>query len=166
MKTRIFLITVFYALSFNFFAQNNLFGTVIDQSGNPSFQPPFSVLRQFDLNKGHSFGFQMNIPVLNGFATKNNVERSKVALDRSKIAFSQQELDLERNIYTAFTDAKGAMKAYESAIITLEARQEAYNYAKEKFAVGMLNFIVEIVQKRRKLILDIFLVILNYTLLD
>jgi outer membrane protein len=27
----------------------------------------------------------------------------------------------------------------ESAIITLEARQEAYNYAKEKFAVGMLN---------------------------
>ena len=35
MKTRIFLITVFYALSFNFFAQNNLFGTVIDQSGNP-----------------------------------------------------------------------------------------------------------------------------------
>lgn len=112
---------------------------VFDASGNPSFEPPFSVLKQFDLNKGHSFGFQMNIPVLNGFATKNNVARSKIALDRSKIAFSQQELDLERNIYTAFTDAKGAMKAYESAIITLEARQEAYNYAKEKFAVGMLN---------------------------
>jgi outer membrane protein len=112
---------------------------VFDAAGNPSFQPPFSVLKQFDLNKGHSFGFQMNIPVLNGFATKNNVARSKIALDRSKIAFSQQELDLERNIYTAFTDAKGAMKAYESAIITLEARQEAYNYAKEKFAVGMLN---------------------------
>jgi outer membrane protein len=112
---------------------------VFDAAGNPSFQPPFTVLKQFDLNKGHSFGFQMNIPVLNGFATKNNVARSKIALDRSKIAYSQQELDLERNIYTAFTDAKGAMNAYESAIITLEARQEAYNYAKEKFAVGMLN---------------------------
>jgi outer membrane protein len=112
---------------------------VFDQSGNPSFQPPFSVLKQFDLNKGHSFGFQLNIPVLNGFATRNNVARSKIALDRSKIAFSQQELDLERNIYTAFTDAKGAMKAYEAAMITLEARQEAYNYAKEKFAVGMFN---------------------------
>ena len=112
---------------------------VFDAAGNPSFQPPFTLLKQFDLNKGHSFGLQMNIPVLNGFATKNNVARSKIALDRSKIALSQQELDLERNIYTAFTDAKGAMKAYESAIITLEARQEAYNYAKEKFAVGMLN---------------------------
>ena len=126
----------FYSLSTRAAYSDRL---VFDAAGNPSFQPPFTVLRQFDLNKGHSFGFQMNIPVLNGFATKNNVERSKVALDRSKIAFSQQELDLERNIYTAFTDAKGAMKAYESAIITLEARQEAYNYAKEKFAVGMLN---------------------------
>ena len=113
---------------------------VIGYSGTtPILAPALPVFEQFDNNKGHSFGFQMNIPVLNGFATKNNVDRSKIALDRSKIAFSQQELDLERNIYTAFTDAKGAMKANESAIITLEARQEAYNYAKEKFAVGMLN---------------------------
>ena len=113
---------------------------VIGYSGTtPILAPALPVFEQFDNNKGHSFGFQMNIPVLNGFATKNNVDRSKIALDRSKIAFSQQELDLERNIYTAFTDAKGAMKTYESAIITLEARQESYNYAKEKFAVGMLN---------------------------
>ena len=105
----------------------------------PILAPALPVFEQFDNNKGHSFGFQMNIPILNGFSVRNNVDRSKIAFDRSKIAFSQQELDLERNVYTAFTDAKGAMKANESAIITLEARQEAYNYAKEKFAVGMLN---------------------------
>ena len=113
---------------------------VIGYSGTtPIFAPALPVFTQFDNNKGHSFGLQMNIPVLNGFSVRNNVDRSKIALDRSKIAFSQQELDLERNVFTAFTDAKGAMKANESAIITLEARQEAYNYAKEKFAVGMLN---------------------------
>ena len=111
----------------------------IDGTGNPILAPALPVFKQFDNNKGHSFGFQMNIPVLNGFSVRNNVDRSKISLDRSKIAFSQQELDLERNVYTAFTNAKGAMKANESAIITLEARQEAYNYAKEKFAVGMLN---------------------------
>jgi outer membrane protein len=105
----------------------------------PIFAPALPLFEQFDNNKGHSFGFQMNIPLLNGFSVRNNVDRSKIAFDRSKIAFSQQELDLERNVFTAFTDAKGAMKANESAIITLEARQEAYNYAKEKFAVGMLN---------------------------
>jgi outer membrane protein len=105
----------------------------------PILAPALPVFEQFDNNKGHSFGLQMNIPLLNGFSVRNNVDRSKIAFDRSKIAFSQQELDLERNVFNAFTDAKGAMKANESAIITLEARQEAYNYAKEKFAVGMLN---------------------------
>lgn len=105
----------------------------------PILAPALPVFEQFDNNKGHSFGLQLNIPILNGFSVKNNVELSKITLERSKLAFSQQELDLERNIFTAFTDAKGAVKANESAITALEARQEAFNYAKEKFEVGMMN---------------------------
>ena len=31
------------------------------------------------------------------------------------------------------------MKTYEAAVSTLEARQEAFNYAKEKYAVGLMN---------------------------
>ena len=94
---------------------------------------------QFTENKGQSFGVQLSVPVFNGFSVRNNVERSKVNLEKSKIVLEQQEIDLQRNIYTAFTDAKGALKGYESAIITLDARQEAYVYAKEKYAVGMMN---------------------------
>lgn len=94
---------------------------------------------QFSNNKGQSFGAQLSIPIFNGFSTRNNVERSKVSLEKSKIAVEQQELDLQRNVYTAFTDAKGGLNAYESALSALEARQEAYNYAKEKYAVGMMN---------------------------
>ncbi len=100
---------------------------------------PTSFFNQFSDNKGHSFGIQLSIPILNGFTVKNNVARSKINLERSKIAFSQQELDLERNVFTAFTDAKGALNSYESSLSALEARTEAYNYAKEKFAVGLMN---------------------------
>ena len=82
---------------------------------------------------------QLNIPILNGLSIKNNVERSKIALERSKTVEKQATLDLERNVYTAITDAKGALNAYESATITLDARKEAFNYAKEKYAVGMMN---------------------------
>lgn len=109
----------------------------------PNFSPVLGnaapVFDQFSDNKGHAFGFQLNIPVFNGFSVRNNVERSKVALERSKITYNQQELDLERNVYTAFTDAKGALNAYEAAVVALEARSEAFNYAKEKFAVGLMN---------------------------
>ncbi|HQZ25314.1 MAG TPA: TolC family protein [Flavobacterium sp.] len=100
---------------------------------SPSFED------QFMDNKGQSFGVQLNVPIFNGWSVRNNVERSKVNLEKSKIAVEQEELTLQRNVYTAFTDAKGGLNAYESALSALEARQEAYNYAKEKYAVGMMN---------------------------
>ena len=112
---------------------------VVTQNLSPILGKPAPIFDQFSDNKGHSFGFQLNIPILNGLSARNNVERSKVALERSRTLYSQQELDLERNVYTAFTDAKGALKSYESALVALEARTEAFNYAKEKFEVGLMN---------------------------
>ncbi len=109
----------------------------------PNFLPIFSksapVFDQFSNNKGHNFGVQLNIPILNGLSVRNNVERSKVSLERSKNAFNQANLDLETNVYKAITNAKGALKTYESSLATLEARQGAFNYAKEKYAVGLMN---------------------------
>ncbi|WP_317125767.1 TolC family protein [Flavobacterium beibuense] len=99
--------------------------------------PPF--WNQFWDNKGHSFGFQLNIPIFNGFATRNNVRKSKIALERSKIAYERQELDLQRNVYTAYTDVQGAQKAYEAAVSAAEARSQALEYAKERYEVGLIN---------------------------
>jgi outer membrane protein len=111
----------------------------LDGNGNPVFVSPDPVLDQFSDNKGHNFGLELNIPIFNGFSTKNNVERNKVTLEKSRIELEQKSLDLQRNVYTAFTDAKGALNAYESAVVALEARQQAYNYAKEKYDVGLMN---------------------------
>lgn len=108
-------------------------GAIIGTQSSPKF------IDQFSDNKGQSFGAQLSIPVFNGFAIRNNVARTKVSFEKSKIALEQQELELQRNVYTAFTDAKGALKAYESAIQALDARSESYNYSKEKFEVGLMN---------------------------
>lgn len=111
----------------------------VDGSGNPIVASPLPVFDQFSNNKGHNFGLQLNVPILNGFSARNNVQRSKVNFERTKNAFDQASLDLELNVYKAFTDAKGALKTYESAVATLEAREGAFNYAKEKYAVGLMN---------------------------
>jgi len=130
-------LTGFYSFSTRASYSDRIVG--VDGSGNLIFSGPLSLFDQFSNNKGHNFGMQLNIPILNGFSVKNNVERSKIALERSKTVEKQATLDLERNVYTAITDAKGALNAYESATTTLEARKEAFNYAKEKYAVGMMN---------------------------
>lgn len=110
-----------------------------DTSGTAILAPPLPLFDQFSNNKGHNFGLQLSIPVFNGFAVKNNVERAKLSFERSKIASKTAELDLERNVYTAISDAKGAINTHEAAVIAMNARKEAMNYAKEKYEVGLLN---------------------------
>lgn len=110
-----------------------------DANGNPIYVSPDPAIQQFSDNKGHTFGLQLNVPIFNGFSTRNNVQRNKISLEKSKIDLEQKSLDLQRNVYTAFTDAKGALNAYESSTVTLEARQQSYNYAKEKYDVGLMN---------------------------
>ena len=112
---------------------------VLQSNFLPVFSKAAPLLDQFSDNKGHNFGLQLNVPILNGLSARNNVERSKVTLEKSKVAFTQSETDLEKNVYTAITNAKGALKTYDSAALALTAREEAFNYAKEKYAVGMMN---------------------------
>ena len=100
---------------------------------------PAPFFDQFSNNKGQSFGIQLSVPIFNGFSVRNNVDRSKVNLEKSKIALEQQNLDLQRNVFTAFADANGALNTYKSSVVALEARQGAYNYAKEKYDVGLMN---------------------------
>ena len=100
---------------------------------------PAPFFDQFSNNKGQSFGIQLSVPIFNGFSVRNNVDRSKVILEKSKIALEQQNLDLQRNVFTAFADANGALNTYKSSVVALEARQGAYNYAKEKYDVGLMN---------------------------
>jgi outer membrane protein len=100
---------------------------------------PLPFIDQLYRNDGISYGIQLNIPVFNGLATRNNVKRSRIDLERNKNRLKQAELDLESNVYQAYVDAQGAAQSYEAAQKTVQARQTAYNYAKERFDVGMSN---------------------------
>lgn len=107
---------------------------MVTELGNPL---PF--FEQLQLNDGISFGVQLNIPLFNGFSTRNQVKRSKVNVLRAEYQMEQTKLDLEADVYQAYTDARGALKAYEAALVAREAQQLAYEYATERYNVGMTN---------------------------
>ncbi|MEO0059629.1 MAG: hypothetical protein RLZZ312_1276 [Bacteroidota bacterium] len=112
---------------------------VLQPNLSPIIGNALPLFTQFDNNKGNNFGLQLSVPILNGFSARNAVQRAKINVERNQIALSQQELTLERNVFTAFADAKGSLQAYESAIVAQDSRRDAYEYAKERFAVGLLN---------------------------
>lgn len=100
---------------------------------------PLPFFEQLQLNDGISYGVQLSVPVFNGFATRNQVKRNEVGVLRSEYQLEQTRLDLEANVYQAYTDARGSLKAYEAALIAREAQIQAYEYATERYNVGMTN---------------------------
>ncbi len=111
--------------------------TVIPDGNGDPFTPNFT--DQLWIFDGISYGAQLNVPIFNGWSTRNNIKRSKINLDRARLQFEQDKLDLETNIQQAYVDVTTFFKAYEAAEKTLEARRLAYQYAKERFDVGLMN---------------------------
>jgi outer membrane protein len=100
---------------------------------------PQDFIDQLWLFDGTALGFQLNIPIFNRLNVRSNVQRSKINVEQSKLQLDQVSLDLESNVYQAYNDAKNSKKFYEAAVKTAEARRLAFEYAKERYDVGLSN---------------------------
>jgi outer membrane protein len=100
---------------------------------------PFNFADQLSLFDGTAIGLQLSVPILNGLATRGRVQRAKINQERSEYQLQQAELDLESNVYQAYNDVINAKKSYEAAQKTLNARNQAFSFSKERYEVGLLN---------------------------
>ena len=113
------------------------------QDNLPSFED------QFDLNKGQGYGLALNIPIFQGKQIRNNVERSRVNLDRLKNQYEQEKLNLENSINQAYNDLTGAIKLYEASNKTLASLKSAYEDTSNRFLIGAVNSFDFIQSKQR-----------------
>ena len=100
---------------------------------------PIGFVDQLSAFDGTNLGIQLNVPILNGFATRGRVQRSKINQEKTKLFLDQSELDLERTVFQAYNDLRTAKAAYEAALKTSEARKFAQDFSKERYNVGLLN---------------------------
>ena len=100
---------------------------------------PIGFMDQLSFFDGTNLGIQLNVPILNGFASRGRVQRSKINQERTKLLVEQSELDLERTVFQAYNDLKNAKSAYNAALKTSEARKLSLDFSKERYNVGLLN---------------------------
>ncbi|MFN4197541.1 MAG: TolC family protein [Flavobacterium sp.] len=100
---------------------------------------PFPFREQLFLFDGTTLGFQLTVPVLNGFASRGRVQRAKINIERNEYLLQQADLDLEQTIFQAYNDLIAAKKSYEAASATEEARKLAFDFSRERFNVGLMN---------------------------
>ena len=110
-----------------------------DQTRDPITGELIPFRDQLYLNDGISYGAQLTIPIFNGFATGNSIKRAQISVEKARLQFEQDTLDLENTINQAYVDVQSFASSYEAAVKTLDARRLAYDYAKERFDVGLMN---------------------------
>ncbi len=110
-----------------------------DQTRDPITGQKIGFKDQLWINDGISYGAQLNIPIFNGWSTRNGIRRSEIDVARAEMQLEQDKLDLENNINQAYVDVRNTAKTYEAAQKTLEARRLAYEYSRERYDVGLMN---------------------------
>ncbi len=128
---------------------NSLFNQVgvVEQTGQTVVAPgmtniygrPDAFFKQFDNNFRSAVGLSLTIPVFNGLKTRKGVKLYELALEQKEYEKEAEVLKLEQIVFKAYADVNSAFKTYEASLSTLEAREKSLEYARERYAVGLIN---------------------------
>lgn len=98
---------------------------------------PYS--KQINDNINKSFGFNLSIPLFNGFQVRNNISRAKINSSNAQLNLESAQKQLFKSIQQAYSDAVAALKKYGATQKAVEALREAFQYSDQRYTLGMLN---------------------------
>ncbi len=94
---------------------------------------------QIDDNFNQSVALYLSVPLFNGLQNHSNIQRTKIAMEQAALDLEITKQQLQKEIQQAYADARAALKRYEATQGSVEALQESFEYANEKFDVGMIT---------------------------
>ncbi|MBG8554765.1 TolC family protein [Hymenobacter guriensis] len=100
---------------------------------------PTAFSNQIKDNLGKQLQFNLNVPILNGFQARINMQRAQVSVQQAQLRADQTRLTLRQNIQQAYADARAAQRRYVAAKRQVEALTTAYRNAEIRFNNGLLN---------------------------
>ena len=104
---------------------------------------------QLENNLGYNLGFNLSVPIFNGFKTKANVSRAKINREKSILNLEQAKQDLTTTITQAYADAKASLKQYQASTLSVASLEESFKNVQNKFNFGAAtSFEVEQIRGR------------------
>ncbi|MCU0356421.1 MAG: TolC family protein [Cyclobacteriaceae bacterium] len=103
---------------------------------------PFSLEEQLrSVNPYHFYGFSLNVPILNGFTTRNRVQSAKIDRDNSVLQENNLKTLIYRDVKTAYQNFEAAKAQYLAAMVQHDAATAAYNLERERYDLGLSTFV-------------------------
>jgi len=94
---------------------------------------------QIDENLNQSIGFNLSIPIFNGFGARSSVRKAKLSLRNSEINEQLAKNNLNKVINQAVYDLRAAERRFYSAQSAFESAKEAFNVIQQRYDVGLEN---------------------------
>ena len=110
---------------------------------------PYGFNAQIENNLGYNLGFNLSVPIFNGFKTKANVSKAKINREKSILNLEQAKLKLTTTVTQAYADAKASLKQYQASLSSVASLEESFKNVQNKFNFGAAtSFEVEQVRGR------------------
>ncbi len=94
---------------------------------------------QIEDNLNRSIGFTLSVPIFNGLNTHTNISRARLNMEVAAKDLELTKNNVRQNIESAYADAVAAAKNYRATLKSVEALEESFKYAQQRFDVGLLN---------------------------
>jgi len=94
---------------------------------------------QLKQNENKSIGFNLSIPIYNGWQGRTAIKQAKILKSQAELDLEIQKRDLRKSIEQSYADAVAALKKYKSSEQKVAAQEESFKYTQQKFDVGMLT---------------------------
>ena len=95
--------------------------------------------KQIADNRGHSLGVSVGIPIFDKNATKIGVQRAQILKEMAEFTLEDEKTNLRATVERAYLDAKTSLKTFEAAKKSVEAQEEAFRTAQERYDLGVLT---------------------------
>ncbi len=95
-----------------------------------------SISEQLKNNSREVIGLTLRVPLFNRFQTRNQVRGARINIENRELELDNVKLALFKEIQQAYQSAVAAQSKFSSTEIALEASQESFNYAQERYDIG------------------------------
>lgn len=97
--------------------------------------------RQISNNFGQSIGIGLRIPIFNGGTARTNLKRAQLNVKDVELQKELASQTIKQDIYQAHASALAALQKYNSNTKSVATAEKAYDYAKKRYDIGLLNTI-------------------------
>lgn len=118
---------------------STIFSGLLKQNPFDPNSPVVPFFEQLKRNNSQQIALGLNFPIFNGLQIRTAVQQAKLQYKNAELDLQAEQLSLKNTIQKAYADARAAFKSYEANKKNLQALEENYIYAKQRFEANVIN---------------------------